>query len=495
MIRPVSFLVALGTVGTLAACGDDNPGETRVIVIDQQPELVDPARTAPDAGDAVLIDALAQGLVRLDARGQVVPGLAERWHVSDDGRSYIFRLGAANWSDGQPVVARDVAQALERLIDAPRHPLRDALGNVDDVVAMTDRVIEIRLLRPQAGLLSILAQPEVGIISREGGSGPFLLGENEDEGETAGFHLSRLVTDRVRETSSEEIVHLTGLDAQAAIAAYLDSRADLVLGGRYDTLPFAQNANLPGGALQFDPVRGLFGLVPMRERGPLADREFRRALSQAIDRAALINDLGVPGLTPRATILQDGLVGDTRIAGPAWLETPVTERQATIAARLRAHLDLPDGQQSALARVSVFLPTGPGSDILFNRLAADWGRIGVEASRVETAAQADYRLIDAVAPSMGLDWFVNRFRCARARICDEAVELLFEQADTTDAPAQRQRILVDASAAMDRAELFIPLTAPIRWSLASPLVTGFATNSLGHHPLTGLKRTLAESAP
>ncbi|WP_265530302.1 ABC transporter substrate-binding protein [Sphingomicrobium marinum] len=495
MIRPLPFLFALGAVGMLTACGDDNPGETRVIVIDDQPELIDAARTPPDAGDAVLIDALAQGLVRFDARGQVVPGLAERWHVSNDGRSYIFRLGAASWADGQPVVARDVAQALERLVDAPRHPLRDALQNIDDVVAMTDRVIEIRLSRPQAGLLSILAQPELGIISRDGGSGPFLLGENEEEGDAAGFHLSRLVTDRASETSSEEVVHLTGLDAQAAIAAYLDSQADLVLGGGFATLPYAQNANLPGGALQFDPVRGLFGLVPMRNRGPLADRDFRRALSRSVDRAALINDLGVPGLTPRATILQNGLVGDVRIASPAWLDTPVTERQAAIAARLRAQLGPADAQQSALAKVSVFLPAGPGSDILFNRLAADWGRIGVEASRTESAAQADYALIDVVAPSTGLDWFVNRFRCARAAICDEAVELLFEQADSTDVPDQRQRILIDASAAMDRGELFIPLTAPIRWSLASPLVTGFATNSLGRHPLTGLKLTLAESAP
>lgn len=495
MRRTALLPIVASACAVLAACGDDNPGETRVVVIDEEPELVDAARTAPDPGDAVLIDALAQGLVRLDARGQVIPGLAERWHVSDDGRSYIFRLGATSWSDGDPVVARDVAQALERLIDAPRHPLRGALEDVEDVVAMTDRVIEIRLSRSQPGLLTVLAQPELGIISRDGGSGPFLLGTNEDEEETAGFHLSRLVTDRARATSSEEIVHLTALDTTGAIERYLDGEADLVLGGRFQTLPLAQNAGLPGNALQYDPVMGLFGLAPLRDRGPLADVEFRRALSRAIDREALVNDLGVPGLTPRATLLQDGLVGDATIAPPEWLEEPVTQRQADIATQLADMLDPPGDDTNTLATVSIYLPEGPGSDILFNRLAADWGRIGIEASRSENLSRADYALVDTVAPSTGIAWFLSPFRCTRAPLCSEEVELLFDQADTAETPAQRRTFLVNAGAAMDRAELFIPLTAPIRWSLVSPFVTGFATNSLGRHPLTGLKQNLAESAP
>jgi len=36
------------------------------------------------------------------------PSLAESWRASDDGRSLIFRLREASWSDGEPVTARDV---------------------------------------------------------------------------------------------------------------------------------------------------------------------------------------------------------------------------------------------------------------------------------------------------------------------------------------------------------------------------------------------------
>ncbi|HAV65157.1 MAG TPA: hypothetical protein DCY13_22645, partial [Verrucomicrobiales bacterium] len=44
---------------------------------------------------------LYEGLVVHDAKAQVVPGVAESWAVSDDGRTYTFRLrDDARWSNG-----------------------------------------------------------------------------------------------------------------------------------------------------------------------------------------------------------------------------------------------------------------------------------------------------------------------------------------------------------------------------------------------------------
>ncbi len=62
--------------------------------------LVDPARGATDMPARLMIDSVAQGLVRFDASGQIAPGLAERWTVLDNGLSYVFRLRDAEWSDG-----------------------------------------------------------------------------------------------------------------------------------------------------------------------------------------------------------------------------------------------------------------------------------------------------------------------------------------------------------------------------------------------------------
>ncbi len=115
----------------------------------------DPAQGPLGASDAVLLGNVAQGLVRFDATGQIVPGLAERWNVSDDGLSYIFRIANTDWPGGSKITAQQVAKILKRLMaQSSDNPLKDSLGAVDDVVAMTDRVIEIQLRSPRPNLLA-----------------------------------------------------------------------------------------------------------------------------------------------------------------------------------------------------------------------------------------------------------------------------------------------------------------------------------------------------
>ena len=62
----------------------------------------------------MLLANVAQGLVRFDSAGNIVGGLAERWNVSDDGLSYIFRLASTEWPDGRKITAQQVARLLKR---------------------------------------------------------------------------------------------------------------------------------------------------------------------------------------------------------------------------------------------------------------------------------------------------------------------------------------------------------------------------------------------
>jgi hypothetical protein len=55
-------------------------------------------------------------------------------------------------------------------------------------------------------------------------------------------------------------------------------------------------------------------------------------------------------------------------------------------------------------------------------------------------------------------------------------------------PAQRYALLVQAAARIDDAQLFIPITAPIRWSLVSQRVQNFAGNRYARHTLTDLEQ-------
>jgi len=129
-----------------SACRPGNQGDIKVLVIGGEPTLKDPAAGPLTPSDAVLAGNVAQGLVSFDANAQIVPGLAERWTVSDDGLSYIFRIAAVDWPTGGRVTARQVARFLKRSIaGSSANSLKDTLGAVQDIVAMTDRVIEIQL--------------------------------------------------------------------------------------------------------------------------------------------------------------------------------------------------------------------------------------------------------------------------------------------------------------------------------------------------------------
>src|SRR3954454_18910450 len=174
MRRLIAALLIPALALVPAACRDQPQGVIKAVVIGDAPKLRDPTRGPLAPADAALLQNIAEGLVRFDASGNIVPGLAERWNVSDDGLSYIFRLASAQWPDGTKITAQQVAKALKRqLATRSRNPLKDTLGAVEDVVAMTDRVIEIQLIAPRPSLLTLLAQPEFSILRGNQGTGPF----------------------------------------------------------------------------------------------------------------------------------------------------------------------------------------------------------------------------------------------------------------------------------------------------------------------------------
>src|SRR3954467_6363068 len=141
-------LLALLLIPALAlipsACRKEPEGTVKVIAIGGEPKMRDPASGPLATPDAVLLMNVGQGLVRFDAAGNIVGGLAERWNVSDDGLSYIFRIAATTGPAGRKFTAQQAARILKRSLSASSaNPLKDTLGAVEDIVAMTDRVIEI----------------------------------------------------------------------------------------------------------------------------------------------------------------------------------------------------------------------------------------------------------------------------------------------------------------------------------------------------------------
>lgn len=479
----MTLLLLAAAAATATGCERKSEGIVKVLVIGETPRLVDPQRGQLTAGEAVLIDNAAQGLVRFDARGQIEPGLAETWNVSDDGLSYIFRLANGNWPNGRKITADQVARMLRRMLaSSSRDPLKDSLGAVNDVVAMTDRVIEIRLAQPRPQLLQLLAQPELGLVNEGGGTGPFSI--ERPKGSKA-LRLTREIEQPDEERPEREQLDLAGASVSEAVKAFAAGEADLVLGGTFADLSAARSANLPRRALQFDPASGLFGLVPARSSGPIADPDVRLLLSQALDRDSLVGAFGVPGLVSRATVLEPGLDSIPDPVPPAWAATPLADRHAALAAsakRLFASESAPT--------ITVALPDGPGADLLFNRLSTDWGAIGITVRRVGAKAPADLKLVDEVARSTSASWFVRQFRCPAVAVCDDHLEELLKAARETAILPQRAALLQQAAAQIDDKQLFIPIAAPIRWSLVSNRIAGFAGNRFAIHTLTELEQKL-----
>ena len=473
MGRALYLLAA--SVAVVGGCSRGDDGPVRAVVIGEAPRIVDPTRVPMSASDAVLLGAAAEGLVRIDADGRIEPGLAIRWNVSDDGLSYIFRLGPRLWPDGGRVTAGFVARRLRAAAAAgSRNPLAGVLTGIEEIVATTDEVLEIRLTAPRPNLLQHLARPELAIVRADVGAGPFRVARDEH----GHLVLSRKLT--VGEEEREQTVTLEAARPALAVAMFLERAADLVLGGTAGDLPVVRAADPPAAALRLDPAQGLFGLAIVDAKRALGSADVRRALSMAIDRDAITAAYGVTGLTARATLTPPGLSNLAVPATPAWLAAPLLQRRAE-ARRLIDAAGTP-------VAIRVAMPEGTGYRLLFAYLERDWAAIGVSAERVAMPRDADLRLLDAVAPSRGASWYLERFTCARAAVCDAAADAALASSRIAGNANERAAYFAEADRRLTDAPVFIPVAAPVRWSLATRRLTGYRPNPFAVHGLTDLLR-------
>ncbi len=101
----------------LAGCAPERERADLVFIQSAEPETLDPALTS-DQVSMRLANALFEGLCRVNQAGKVEPGMAERWDISEDKKTYTFHLRAGTfWTDGRPVVAQDFVDSWKRALD------------------------------------------------------------------------------------------------------------------------------------------------------------------------------------------------------------------------------------------------------------------------------------------------------------------------------------------------------------------------------------------
>ena len=316
----------------------------------------DPALST-SAGVLMLPNLVANRLLRFAGGGdldpferRLEPELAASWERSPDGLTYTFRLAAgARWQDvpplhGRPLVAADVRWALERYAREGAH--RGYLAAMDRCEARGDRTLAIALRRPQAdfdlplGSRSFCVTPrelhdngDIGAGRALVGSGPMIL-----ERAAPGSQV------RLRRNPAywEGAVPLDGLeiaiepDPARRLAAFREGRADYV-SNTFERLGAARALLGERPATQAHLVPAFssqWGLALDLADPRFADERVRRALSLAVDRAALADGLhdGLAKTLPTAPWVH---IFDREPAGPElgrWLRHDPAEARRLLAA-------------------------------------------------------------------------------------------------------------------------------------------------------------------
>lgn len=484
MPRLTKSLCAMAAASlALTGCGRSD-GPLAVAFIDSEQQVFAGGLRLSYGGQIVRA-ATGAGLVTLNAQGEVVPSLADRWIVADDGRSYIFRLRDGDWPGGADLTGESARDSLRGVLRELRGTsLGLDLAAVSEVRAMAGRVVEIRLTQPMPDFLRLLAQPELTLSHRGFPSGPMLL-ERSDGEEGTGDAVLSFRPPEARGLPADEHwqarvrpIAVSALDPEAALAAFENAEVDVVLGGRLGVWPLADPGPLSRGTRRIDPAIGLFGLLVRREDGFLSRTENREALAMAIDRPALLSPFNIGGWLPTTRIVPGPLAGEG-----------VTERWEGIEiGRLRGEARRRVQTWSAGAGegpvVTVGLSDQPGNAALFNELARQWAEIGVTLRRAGEGQEPDLVLIDSVARYAASLWFLNQFNCTLRRgMCsaeaDAEVRLALEAPDLQ----ARADSLARAEAMLTAANIYIPLAMPLRWSLVRGNVEGYFANQWAWHPL------------
>ncbi|TGU87362.1 peptide ABC transporter substrate-binding protein, partial [Mesorhizobium sp. M00.F.Ca.ET.186.01.1.1] len=154
--------------------GQADPAARLKLNLKTEPPSLDPPKGFDSTSNEVL-NATMEGLARLDKDHKPQPAMAEKWSVSEDGKTYTFTLRDSKWSNGDPVTAQDFEFAFKRIVD-PNNAFPSAFlayyiegaeefnkgtGTADGVKvkAVDEKTLEVHLKAPAGFFLHIITQP------------------------------------------------------------------------------------------------------------------------------------------------------------------------------------------------------------------------------------------------------------------------------------------------------------------------------------------------
>ena len=477
---------------------------------------------ATQATDYNVLSALLEGLVAEDPVDlHPVPGVAQSWTISPDGRTYTFRLRAdARWSNGAPVTAEDFFASWRRMLTpslgadsanllyiiqgAEAFHKSTAPWSAVGLAAPDARTFVVTLEHPAPHFLALLNHTAffpvyLPAIEKSGsstirgnpwarpgtfvGNGPFniktwragqviIAEKSSTYWDASQVRLNAIHFHAIESVETEERafragqLHLTETVPPGKIDNYRKSSPEL---------------------LRIDPLLGTYFFRLNLNRPPLTDPRIRRALSLAIDRTAIVEK-----------ILRGGQLPATRLVPPALLASPLDTLPAPapgVAAALLAEAGYPGGR--GLPPLELLFNTSEIHRTVAEAVQEMWRHeLGLEVrltnqelkSTLSARRAGDFQILRSVwtadysDPTSFLSIFTATSGNNYTGWGDSAYDAaLFSAARASDATTrntlfnQAERILLEAAP-------IIPIFHYTHVFLLQPSVRGWNSTVLDHHP-------------
>lgn len=381
MKKKLSTLIALCLVASMAltGCGtgaangskEDVKKEVRV-VSGGEPGSLHPA-LAQGTHESIILDHVFEGLMKRDQTGNIVPGMAEEYTISDDKLTYTFKLRKdALWSNGDPVTAHDFEYAWKYVLDPVTasnyayqlyylqggeeynttdvstlseeeiQKLRDNIG----VKAVDDTTLEVKLAKPTPFFLELCAfytyypinskvQDENLAWAEDGtthvSNGPFAI--------TEWNHDQSVVAKKNDNYYNKDLVNIT--DITFYISEDLNTQWQMYQNGELDV-----NFNLPPevrGQLRAEKNVELHPEVELATYfyrfnttvKPFNNVKVRQALSMAINREVIVKEVSQGGEFPAYAVVPGGILdadgGDFRENGGTYAKEDLEAAKVLLA--------------------------------------------------------------------------------------------------------------------------------------------------------------------
>jgi oligopeptide transport system substrate-binding protein len=484
------------------------------------PESLDPHKTSTVYEAHILRD-LFEGLVVQDQHANLIPGAAESWTVSDDGTVYTFKMReGATWSNGDPVTADDFVYSFQRLqipeTAAEYASMLYVIKNAEavnkgemqpeelGVRAIDPQTLEITLNAPTPYFLEMLAHQsnfpvhrasieELGDAWIQPGNlvsnGAFTLSEF-----VPGDHITIVKNPSFHDAENvalDQVNYIPTEDRSTALKRFEAGELDT-----NDDMPLEQLEDIQarlGDKVRIGPYIGTYYYVVKMQEEPWSDPEIRRAISMAIDRDFLAEEVWTNAMIPAYGMVPPGVEGYESYTAD-YADMDQIEREDEAARILEEHGYGPDNplpleirfntsenhQNTAVAIQEQLRPLGVEVTMLNTDTATHYGHL-------EQKGDFDYARAGWIADYKDPETFLGISRAASgnnyADFNNPEFERLMDEATAAGGnPEERFRLLHEAEKILVDELPNMPLLFYRYKLLISDKIKGFEENVMDVHP-------------